>query len=112
MFHDRRSFRQDMRFEAEKRVSPVRFDVHIEGTLREPARPKANIILENLSRSGFLCDYSTAMNPGDRAWVAFAGLTSVEAILSRRDGLKCGFSFAQPLNPAVMDHIISQYRKD
>jgi len=111
MFHDRRSLRHDTRFEAEKRSSPLRFDVHIEGALREPGQTKVDVVLENLSRSGFRCDYSTSMNAGDKVWVAFAGLTSVEAVLSRHEDGKCGFSFVQPLNPAVMDHIVSQYRK-
>lgn len=51
------------------------------------------------------------MNIGDKVWVAFAGLTSVEAVLSRREDGKCGFSFSQPLNPAVVDYIVSQFRQ-
>lgn len=103
--------RSDARFDAEKRSSPLRFDVHIEGSLRQPARAKVTVVVENLSRSGFRCDYPSSMNIGDKVWVAFAGLTSVEAVLSRREDGKCGFSFSQPLNPAVVDYIVSQFRQ-
>lgn len=109
---DKNLHRDDALFETEKRSSPLRFEVHIKGTLREPAQSKVDIVLENLSRTGFRSDFSTTMNTGDKVWVAFADLTSVEAILSRYDDGTCGFSFVQPLDLTVMDQIISKYRKD
>lgn len=102
----------DERFDAERRADPARYDVRIMAKIRESGSAKVDVVLENLSHSGFRCDYRTRMDVGDLAWVAFAGLTSIAVKLTRREGKMCGFAFLQPLNVAVLDHIVAHHRVD
>ena len=76
--------------------------------VREPGSGNFNILVKDLSTTGFRCDTSHPLNPGAHVWVTLAGLAPLEAEVKWRDGFYYGFAFARPLYPAVFDHIKKQ----
>lgn len=85
-----------------------RYSLPIPGVLREPGVPKFNIMLRDVSVTGFACDTGRVMNVGARVWVTIGKLAPLEAEVRWRDGFYYGFAFVRPLYPAVLDHIARQ----
>jgi hypothetical protein len=85
-----------------------RYALPIPGVLREPGVPKFNVMVRDVSVTGFACDTSHVMQVGAQVWIQMAGLAPLEAEVKWRDEFYYGFAFVRPLYPAVLEHIAKQ----
>jgi hypothetical protein len=88
-----------------------RLGVTIKAGLREHGATKFEVKVIDLSMSGFRCETSFTLRPGNRVWLTIPGLSGLEATVAWRDGFRYGCAFVQRLHPAVLLHIDRQYGK-
>lgn len=83
-----------------ERGSP-RQTVNLRGTLRDADDAPSEIVILDVSESGFLAELpaSAALALDTRVRVAATMLGAHEAVVVRRDGALHGFAFARPLGP-------------
>lgn len=65
-----------------------------------------DIDVVDLSLTGFRAETSFTLWPGTTVWLRMPGFSALEAKVAWRDGFRYGCAFAQPLHPAVFDHIV------
>jgi hypothetical protein len=93
--------------QAEEARNALRRPVMLRAKLRDRASSRFDIEVTNLSCSGFLAETIYRLNPQDRVWLTIPGFAALEAVVARTAGRAYGCAFAQPLHPAVFDHIIA-----
>ena len=92
----------------EDRSAP-RFKFEIIAQLRPSGVTGFNVLVTNLSRSGFACDAVTGIHAGTRCWLALPGLAPLQAEVVRNDGIVVGCAFSNMLSQVVLDAIIRQH---
>ncbi len=80
-----------------------------EVTQRKMGQPWYQARLFDLSRHG--CKIESVQRPraGDRIWIKFAGLESLDAEVRWVEGLQAGLKYANPIHPAVFDLLSKQF---
>jgi PilZ domain len=86
-----------------------RLSIAFPAMLREPGTTKFQVMVKDLSVTGFRCETSFTMYPGSTVWMTIPGLNGLEACVAWKDGFKYGFAFVAPLHVAVFDHVIRQF---
>ncbi len=90
----------------------TRLDVRLHAGLREAhSSQKFEIDVIDLSITGFRCETSFTLNPGQRVYVTIPTLGPLEATVMRRNKFDYGCAFERPLHAAVFDHIVQRHRK-
>ncbi len=88
-----------------------RLDVVIKAGLREHGTTKFEVKVIDLSVTGFRCETSFTLHPGTRVWLTIPGFGGLEAVVAWREKYLYGFSFINPLHPAVFQHISDHHKK-
>lgn len=86
-----------------------RADVSIEAEIRETGGGKFKIFVLDLSVTGFRMQSLSFINPQSRVYLTLPGLAPLEAHVAWTKGDYYGCEFANPLYPAVFDHIVSRF---
>jgi hypothetical protein len=90
----------------------MRLDVRLSAGLRElGTSQKFEVDIIDLSISGFRCETSFTLRPGQNVFVSIPTLGALEAKVMRRDGFIYGCAFERPLYTAVFDHIVAKHRR-
>jgi len=90
----------------------TRLDVRLSAALRETgSSQKFEIDIIDLSITGFRCETSFTLVPGNIVFVTIPPLGALEATVTRRNGFVYGCAFDRPLHNAVFDHIVARHRK-
>ena len=84
----------------------LRKPVRLKAQLRDRGTTKFEIEVVDLSTTGFRAETGFTLWEGHTVWLTLPGLASLEATVAWRDGFTYGCAFAQPLHPAVFDHIV------
>lgn len=81
--------------------------VALRGTLRGYDAAPRDVVILDISTSGFLAELpiGTALADGTRVRVAAAPFGAQEAVVVRQDERCHGFVFARPLDPATLDGV-------
>lgn len=96
--------------ELEDRSAP-RVHLSLPAKLRPRNQSAFNVIITDLSLSGFACKAITSMSQGDRCWLTMPGLASMQAEVVWNDSRKVGCSFDNLLNQVVLDALIARYKE-
>ncbi len=86
-----------------------RKDVNIEAEIREAGAGRFKIFVLDLSETGFRMKSLTFINPESRVTLTLPGLAPLAAQVAWTKGDLYGCSFANPLYPAVFDHIVQKF---
>jgi hypothetical protein len=81
----------------------ARVTVDIEVSQRRPGQPNYRVRLFDVSRTGCKAEFVERPRAGDRVWIKFEGLESLEAEVCWTEGYKAGLKYANPIHPAVFD---------
>jgi hypothetical protein len=93
----------------EDRCAP-RAAVSIPSMLRPSGSSAFQVKVTNLSISGFACETFNGLRPGTLCWLTLPGLGSQQAEVVWRRGPQIGCAFANLLNQAVLDLVISRHK--
>lgn len=90
-----------------ERRKAARREISLNGTLNCSRGSQVPIAIVDLSAEGFSADMGQRAMLGGRGFsVKVAGLESLGAELRWSAAASAGFRFAQPLHPAVLDHVV------
>lgn len=83
----------------------LRRAISLPGTMRDRANRPCDIDILDISASGFLAELGVGsmIEPGARMAVSATAIGRREAVVVRREGRRCGFVFAQPLPPGIVE---------
>jgi len=95
--------------ELEDRSAP-RIILSLPAKLRASNSSGINVLIKDLSLSGFACEAVTSMPSGARCWLTIPGLSSMQAEVIWNDGRTVGCAFQNLLNEAVLDSLIARYK--
>lgn len=87
----------------------TREKVKARASFRETGSGAFEVELSDLSPHGFGMVTFGRPAVGTRIWVKLPGLQSLEAVVRRVDGNVHGCEFAQPLHPAIADHLVREW---
>jgi hypothetical protein len=85
-----------------------RYDLMFQASLRETGSTRFNIVIKDLSVTGFRCETSFNLKVGKTVWLTIPGLGPLEAEVKWKEKFLFGCSFISPLHTAVLDHIARQ----
>lgn len=85
----------------------LRKAVKMRAHLRDRGNTRFEIDVVDLSTTGFRAQTAFTLWPGTTVWLTLPGLAALEAVVAWRDKYRYGCAFAQPLHPAVFDHIVA-----
>jgi hypothetical protein len=91
----------------EDRCAP-RIKLRIPATLRASGSPGFSIVVTDLSMAGFACEAVTGMPKGALCWLTLPGMTGLQSEVIWNNGIMVGCAFANLLNGAVLDSVISR----
>lgn len=94
----------------EDRCAP-RTRLSMAGSLRPSGQQGFNVVIRDLSLGGFACEAVTGMRSGHLCWITLPGLTALQAEVVWNDGQMVGCAFANLLNQAVFDAIITKHHE-
>jgi hypothetical protein len=77
-------------------------------TLRKPGQPNFQVRVVDASPEGCKLEYVDRPREGDRVWVKFDGLETLEAEVCWVQDFMMGVNFAKPLHPAVFDLLVDR----
>lgn len=80
----------------------ARHEVEIDATLRDPSRQASDVVVEDLSTTGFRIGTTVPMGPGTHFSIGFAGLGVCAAEAVREANGRYGCRFLQPLTEAEL----------
>jgi PilZ domain len=92
----------------EDRSAP-RYRFAIAAQLRPSGITGFNVVVTNLSLSGFACEAVTGIPAGSRCWLTLPGLAPLQAEVVRNDGLLVGCAFSNLLSQFVFDSIVQKH---
>ena len=81
-------------------------------TLRKPGQPNFPVRVFDASPEGCKIEFVDRPREGDRIWVKFAGLETLEAEVCWVEEFVMGVKFARPMHPAVFDLLAERYRQE
>jgi PilZ domain len=84
--------------------------VGIKAQLREGTIWKLDVEVEDLSETGFRIDTTSNIAVGTKVFLKIPSFEGMEAVVTRREGMRYGCRFVRPLYPAVFDTIAARYR--
>lgn len=88
-----------------------RLDVRIQAALREAGRHRFEVEILDLSEGGCQLDTRFYLKPGSRIWLAFPGLSAMQALVAWNRGWHYGCQFEPPLHPAIFDHTVKRHAR-
>lgn len=77
-------------------------------TLRKPGQPKFRVRVFDASPEGCKIEFVDRPSEGDRVWVRFDGLETLEAEVCWVQDFMMGVNFAKPLHAAVFDLLVER----
>jgi PilZ domain len=86
-----------------------RINVRVTAAIREHGSTKFDVIVGDISVTGFRFETIFTLRVGSRIWVTLPHLAPLESIIQWRREPFYGASFAHSLHPAVRDHIVRLY---
>jgi PilZ domain len=93
----------------EDRCAPRR-NVRMPAVFRPSGSEGFNVIIHDISLSGFSAQALTCQPVGTRVWITIPGLAPLQAEIARNDRTNVGCAFTQLLNQAVLDNLVARYR--
>lgn len=87
---------------------PVTADV----ILRKPGQPNFRVRVLDASMEGCRIEFVDRPEEGDRMWIKFDGLETLEAQVCWVKEFEMGVNFAKPMHPAVFDMVVDQLAQD
>lgn len=96
--------------ELEDRSAP-RTPLSMPAKLRTTNASAFNVVIKNLSLSGFACEAIASMPTGARCWLTMPGMASMQAEVIWNDGINIGCSFQNLLYQAVLDALTARYNQ-
>ena len=81
-------------------------------TLRKPGQPNFQVRVFDASPEGCKIEYVDRPREGDRIWVKFDGLETLEAEVCWVEDFVMGVKFAKTMHPAVFDLMAERYRQE
>lgn len=88
-----------------------RIAVSADVALRKPGQPNYRVRVFDASPQGCKLEYIERPQEGDRLWVKFEGLETLEAEVCWIEDFVMGINFAKSLHPAVFDLLVSRMRQ-
>lgn len=92
----------------EDRCAP-RTQLEIPASLRPSGDKGFATTVHDLSLGGFSCEALARLRPGALCWLTLPGLAALQAEVIWNHGGMVGCAFANLLNPAVFESIVSRY---
>ena len=89
-----------------------RVAVVAEVTLRKPGQPNYRVRVLDASPEGCKLEFIQRPREGDRIWVKFEGLETLEAQVCWVEDFVMGVNFARSLHPAVFDLLVTKISQD
>jgi hypothetical protein len=86
-----------------------RIDVRVSATIREHGSTKFDVMVGDISVTGFRFETIFSLREGSRIWITLPNLAPLESVIQWRREPQYGASFANPLHPAVRDHLVQHY---
>lgn len=80
----------------------VRHDVAVDATLRDPDKRPFDVVVEDLSGTGFLVPAVTRLSPGEQVTLGISGVGMCHARVVREDARGFGCEFLLPLGDATL----------
>lgn len=87
---------------------PVTADV----VMRKPGQPNFRVRVVDASMEGCRIEFVDRPEEGDRMWIKFDGLETLEAQVCWVKEFEMGVNFAKPMHPAVFDMVVDQLTGD
>jgi hypothetical protein len=91
----------------EDRCAP-RIKLRIPATLRASGSTGFPVTVTDLSLAGFACEAVTGIRPGQLCWLTLPGMAGLQSEVVWNNGVMVGCAFANLLNGAVLDSVISR----
>lgn len=92
-----------------QRRAAQRASVSATARLREAGRTPFEVILSDLSATGFRMETFARLQVGAKIWVNLPDLAPLEAFVRRCDGQIYGCEFVRPLHSAVAEHLQTRF---
>jgi len=89
-----------------------RVAVSADVTLRKPGQPNYRVRVLDASPEGCKLEFIERPREGDRIWVKFDGLETLEAEVCWVEDFVMGANFAKSLHPAVFDLLVTKISQD
>lgn len=89
--------------------STGRADVGIKAQLREMGGKAHEVVVEDLSASGFRVDSIYNVAVGGRVFLTIPGFAAMEAVVAWKDKSGYGCKFERPLNAYVFEAIVARF---
>jgi hypothetical protein len=80
-------------------------------TLRKPGQPNFQVHIFDASPEGCKIEFVDRPGEGERIWVKFDGLETLEAEVCWVENFVMGVNFARPLHPAVVDLLVQRLKQ-
>lgn len=93
----------------EDRCAP-RIKLRIPATLRASGAQSFSVIVTDLSMAGFACDAVSGIPRGALCWLTLPGMAGLQSEVVWNNGVMIGCAFANLMNGAVLETIISRHR--
>jgi hypothetical protein len=91
----------------EDRCAP-RIRLRIPATLRGSGAPGFSVLVTDLSMAGFACEAVTGIPRGSICWLTLPGMAGLQSEVIWNNGLMVGCAFANLMNGAVLQSIVSR----
>ena len=88
-----------------------RVAVEADVTLRRSGRLNFRVRVYDISPEGCRAEFVERPELGERVWIKFDDLHSLEAIICWVAGTKTGMSFVRPIHSAVFDLLLARVRR-
>lgn len=87
-----------------------RVEIEAEVTFRRAGKLNFRVRIYDVSPEGCRAEFVDRPELGERVWIKFDGMHSLEADICWIAGPKTGMRFAQPIHPAVFDSLLARLR--
>ena len=85
-----------------------RVAVNAEVAFRRSGKLNFRVSVYDISPEGCRAEFVERPELGERVWIRFEGMHSLEATICWIAGSKTGMRFAQPIHPAVFETLVSR----
>lgn len=97
---------------AEKKKQPratERIAVDAEVLQRRQGQPNYRVRLFDVSPNGCKAEFVERPRVGDRVWIKFDGLESIDAEICWAEGFQAGLKYVKPIHPAVFQLLVKRF---
>lgn len=88
-----------------------RVEVTANVTVRRPGQPNFQVRAFDISPEGCKIEFIERPREGDKIWVKFDGLETLEAEVCWVEDFVMGANFAKPMHPAVFDMMVDRFNQ-